>query len=145
MNTSIDCERVRITLMAFLDGEAGTRSTPDLQHVSTCTACRDWLNDLKSMNGQLQGLSYPSAQVDLWAAVEEKIHESQQRVDLPRRLGPIVAIVVAWRALQLFVDLPIPLLHPFVPLAATVAAVWLVAGDPLAIETSAPELEKRGV
>jgi hypothetical protein len=35
-----------------------------------------------------------------------------------------------------------PELHPLVPLVATVAAVWLVAGDPLAIKTTAPELEK---
>jgi hypothetical protein len=49
-----------------------------------------------------------------------------------------------WRALQLFIDLPHPLLHPFVALAALTAALWLAAGNPLAIETSAPELHKRG-
>ena len=30
-------------------------------------------------------------------------------------------------------------------LVAIVAALWLAAGDPLAIQTSAPELEKRGI
>jgi hypothetical protein len=34
---------------------------------------------------------------------------------------------------------------PLVPLAAAVAALWQISGDPLAIETSAPELQKRGI
>jgi hypothetical protein len=37
------------------------------------------------------------------------------------------------------------MLHPLVPLAAAVAALWQISGDPLAIETSAPELQKRGI
>jgi hypothetical protein len=52
--------------------------------------------------------------------------------------------VLGWRALQLFVDVPIAMVHPLVPIAAAVAAVWLVMGDALAIQTSAPELQKRG-
>jgi hypothetical protein len=145
VNTSIDCERARMALMASLDGESDPRSTSDRQHLSTCASCQRWANGLQSMSGQLQGLSYPRAQVDLWTAVERRIRQSEQGLALPRRLWPIGALVVVWRALQLFVDLPIPMLHPFVPLAATAAALWLLAGDPLAIETSAPELEKRGV
>ena len=145
MNTSTDCERVRMALMAALDGESDPPYDPDQQHLSTCSSCQRWLTDLQSMTGQLRDFSYPSARVDFWTAVEGRIRQSDRVLALPRRLWPIGAFVVAWRALQLFVDLPLGLLHPFVPLAATVAAVWLVAGDPLAIETSAPELEKRGV
>lgn len=145
MNTSTACERVRIALMASLDGEGDPQSAPDRQHLSTCSSCRRWLEDLQSMTGQLQGLSYQSAPADLWSAVEGRIRGPEPGLDLPRRLWPIGVIVVVWRALQLFIDLPIPELHPFVPLVATVAAVWVVAGDPLAIATSAPELEKRGI
>jgi predicted anti-sigma-YlaC factor YlaD len=145
VNTGTDCERVRMTLMASLDGESDPGSEPDRQHLSTCLLCQGWLKNLQSMTGQLQGLSYPDAHVDLWTAVEGRIRQHEQRLHLPRRLWPIVAIVLAWRAFELFADLPIPALHPFVPLAAAVAFVWLVAGDPLAIETSAPELQKRGV
>jgi hypothetical protein len=61
------------------------------------------------------------------------------------RLWLIGALVIAWRALQLMFDLPLPMLHPLVPLAAAVAALWQISGDPLAIETSAPELQKRGI
>ena len=143
MNTP-DCERVRMALMASLDGESDPESVPDRQHLSTCSSCQGWLEDFQSMTGQLGGLSYPSARVDLWTAVESRIQQSERVLDLPRRLWPIAVIAVLWRALQLFVDLPIPMLHPLVPLVATAAALWLVAGDPLAIETSAPELEKRG-
>ena len=145
MNTSTDCERLRIALMASFDGESGPQSAPDHPHLSTCASCRRWLQDLQSMTGQLQGLSYRSAPVDLWSAVEGRIRDAEPGLDLSRQLWPIGVIVVAWRALQLFVDLPVPELHPFVPLVATAVAAWLVAGDPLAIETSAPELEKRGI
>ena len=145
MNTSTACERVRIALMASLDGEGDPQSAPDRQHLSTCSSCRRWLEDLQSMTGQLQGLAYQSAPVDLWSAVEGRIRDAEPTLALPRRLWLIGVIVVVWRALQLFVDLPVPELHPFVPLMATTAAVWLVAGDPLAIATSAPELQKRGI
>ena len=144
MNTSTDCERVRIALMASLDGESDPASPPDRQHLSTCSSCRDWLNDLQSITGQLQGLSFPSARLDLWTAVKGRIRRPEPR-SLTRQLWLIGAIVLVWRALQLFIDLPIPALHPLVPFAATVVAIWLAVGDLLAIETSAPELQKRGV
>ena len=144
MNTNTECERVRIALMASLDGESAERSAPEAQHLSTCSSCQHWLKEQQGLTGQLKGLSYPRAQVDLWAAVENRIQQPEQ-ARLPRLLWPIVAIVLGWRALQLSFDLPIPVLHPLVPLMAAAAALWLIAGDPLAIETSAPELQKRGV
>ncbi len=82
--------------------------------------------------------------MDLWTAVEARVHHVDQK-GVVERLLPITALVVAWRALQLFVDVPLPMLHPLVTLAAEIAAVWQMAGDPLAIETFAPELEKRGI
>jgi hypothetical protein len=145
MNTSTPCESVRIAVMASFDGESDPRSAAHEQHLLNCSSCRLWLKDVQSITGQLQALSYQSAQVDLWPAVENRIRQLEQRLLLPRPLWPIGAIVLAWRALQLFIDLPIPLLHPLVTLAAVVVTLWLVAGDPLAIETSTPELEKGGV
>jgi hypothetical protein len=132
-----------MALMASLDGESADRSAPEAEHLSTCSSCQHWLKVQQGLTGQLQGLSYPHARVDFWAAVESRIQPQQAR--LPRQLWPIVAIVLGWRALQLSVDLPIPVLHPLVPLVAALAALWLIAGDPLAIETSAPELQKRGI
>jgi hypothetical protein len=140
-----DCEHARMTLMASLDGENGPESAADRQHVLTCAPCRRWLEDLQSVSRQLDGLPYQSAQIDLWSSVEGRIRESGQMPALSRRLWLLGATVLVWRAVQLFIDLPLPILHPLVPLAAAVVAVWLIAGDPLAIETSAPELQKRGI
>jgi hypothetical protein len=140
-----DCERVRLAVMASLDGEGDPQSVLDRAHLSTCTTCGEWLKDLQSITGRLQGLSYQRAPVDLWTAVESRVRVSEQSLTLPRRILPIGATVLGWRALQLFFDLPVPQLHPLVALLGTAAAVWMVARDPLAIETSAPELKKRGV
>jgi hypothetical protein len=91
-----------------------------------------------------QGLAYAPDDVDLWAAVQQDIHRSD-RASLMPQLWPIAALLVAWRALQLFVDLPLPVLHALVPLAATAVVLWQVGSDLLRIETLAPELQKRGL
>lgn len=59
-----------------------------------------------------------------------------------RRLITVGCVLFVWRGLQLLVDLPIPALHPLVPFVVTVLALSFVARDSLAIETSAPELQK---
>jgi predicted anti-sigma-YlaC factor YlaD len=133
-----------MALMASLDGESDARSAPDQQHLSTCSSCRHWLEEMHAMTGRLHGLAYSNAQTDLWTTVESRIRQPEQR-SLRQWLWPIAGVVLGWRALQLWVDLPIPLLHSLVPLAAAALAIWLLEGDPLAIETSAPELQKRGI
>lgn len=145
MNTNPLCETARMAFMASRDGESDARSADHEQHLVDCSSCRRWAKDLESMSGQLQALSYPDARVDLWPAVEGRIREQSQGSLFPRLLWPIGVVVLAWRALQLFFDLPVPLLHPLVTIAALVATLWLVARGLLAIETSAPELEKRGI
>ena len=144
MNTT-DCERARVALMAVLDGESDPQSAAGREHLSTCASCARWFEDLQAVTGRLQRLSYRDAPVDLWTAVERGIHRAGRSPALPPRLWTIGIAVLGWRAVQLFVDLPAPELHPLVPLVAIVAALWLAAGDPLAIQTSAPELEKRGI
>jgi hypothetical protein len=144
VTTSPDCERVRIALMAALDGEPEARTDPHADHLAACDSCRTWLQDLQGLAARFQGAAYPNEATDLWPAVAGRIHQSDDGMSLPRRLWPIAGIVVAWRAAQLFVDLPLPVLHPIVPLVAAIVTVRLVAGDPLAIETSAPELQNRG-
>lgn len=140
MNTT-DCERVRIAVMAALDGEGDDPSPRDREHLASCAACAAWLNDLQTITPQLQVLSYQPARIDLWPAVERRISEATPRP----ALWLIVAVIVGWRALQLFVDLPIPALHPLVALVVIIVAASLIARNVLAIETSAPELNKRGV
>ena len=142
MNRTHDCEGVRTQLMVALDGEAADQSPLARQHLAECSACQAWLRDLESVAARLQGLPYPQTGEELWSAVGERIHQLDQGAPLTPRLLAIAALVMAWRALQLSLDLPLPILHPIVPLAAAAWAVWQVAGDPLAIETSAPELQK---
>ena len=147
MNTSTECERLRLQRMALLDGEGGALSEADREHLATCSSCQPWLADLESMTVRLQGLSYPDTQMDLWTAVEGRIRHADPMSSLSHRLWLIGALLVGWRALQLSIDLPIPVLHLLGPLAAAVAiaVAWKVAGNPLAIETWAPELRKGDV
>lgn len=144
MNTNPDCDRVRMRLMASIDGEADQGSAADREHASTCPACRHWLASFESLRGQLQDLSYHDAGVDLWSGVQDRIHTPDQ-TPLVHQLWPIGALVLGWRALQLFIDLPMPALHSLVPLVAVVVVVWRIGGDLLTIETFAPELRKRGI
>jgi predicted anti-sigma-YlaC factor YlaD len=149
VNPGTDCERVRLQLMAALDGE----TVPDVmdqrsdarRHLSSCSSCERWLKNLESLNGRFHAASYPRSQVDLCAGVDARIRRPDASPTRTHRLWLIGALVIAWRALQLMFDLPLPMLHPLVPLAAAVAALWQISGDPLAIETAAPELQKRGV
>lgn len=149
MNSGTDCDRVRLHLMAALDGEAVREMTDAVtdsrRHLALCSACRGWLKDLESINSRFERVTYPGAQVDLWASVECRIRHSHTRLTVTQRIWLIGALVLTWRTLELLIDLPFPVLHPLVPLAAAVAALWQMAGDPLAIETFAPELQKRGV
>ena len=145
MNSGMACERARRQLMAALDGEAVPGDTDASQHLSSCSSCERWLRDLESMNRRFQDLSYPPPPADLWASVEARLRQPDTALALPQRLWIIGACVLGWRALQLLIDLPFPMLHPLVSIAGAVAALWLIARDPLAIETSAPELQKGGV
>jgi anti-sigma factor RsiW len=145
VNEGTNCDRIRQQWMAALDGEADAASAEAAQHMSTCQACQQWQLAFESMRGRLHALSYPAAEIDVWTTMRDRMHAPETGRTLTHRLLIIGALVFAWRALQLFVDLPWPLLHPLVPIAAAIAAVWQIAGDPLAIVTVAPELQKRGV
>jgi hypothetical protein len=149
VNPGTDCDRVRLQLMAARDGEAvpgaaDPRSDPH-QHLASCSSCERWLRDFESMNSRFQGVSYPGSPADLWAGVEARLRQPHTTRTVTRRFWIIGASVLAWRALQLLIDLPFPVLHPLVPLACALAALWAIARDPLAIETFAPELQKRGI
>lgn len=145
MKPDTGCERVRLQLMAAIDGEIDAASAAGREHLSDCSTCQQWVSDLKAMDGRLRRLAYPDARVHLWASVETGIRKIGARPDPTRRLWIIGSLVLAWRVLQLLIDVPLPALHPLVPLAAAAAALWQLADDPLAVKTSALELQKRGV
>jgi hypothetical protein len=97
------------------------------------------------MTGRLERVAYPAAHLEVWGRIEGRLRQVNTGPTVTHRLWLIGVLVLGWRALQLLIDLPFPLLHPVVPLAGAVAALWLIACDPLAVETFAPELEKGGV
>ena len=146
MNSGSDCDRVRLQLMAAHDGVAMPGSvdphSDPRQHLASCSSCDRWLREFESMNGRFQGVSYPGAQTDLWTGIEARLRQRETTREVTRRFRIIAASVLAWRAVQLLIDLPFPMLHPLVPLACALAALWVIARDPLAIETFAPELQK---
>jgi hypothetical protein len=135
--------------MAVLDGEASPAvadpHSDTRQHLASCPSCGRWLKDFESINSRFQRVSYPGVRMELWPTLEDRIRQPDTRLTVTRRLWLIGSFVLGWRALQLLVDLPFPMLHPLVPLASGLAVLWLIASDPLAIETAAPELQKRGV
>lgn len=138
------CDRVRLQLMAAIDGEIEMAAASDREHLSGCLSCRQWLSDVEAMDGRLQRLAYPDARADLWPAVEARVRQLEGKPDATRGLWIIGGLILAWRILQLLIDLPLPALHPLVPCVAAAAALWQLAGDPLAVRISAPELQKRG-
>src|SRR5262245_40266452 len=108
--------------MAALDGE----TMPDVvdpasalrAHVASCASCGRWLRDMESMSARLREVSYPDAPHDLWGAVQGRLGSPDTTLVVTHRLWLVGALVLGWRALQLLTDLPFPLLHFFVPLAA---------------------------
>ena len=148
MNRATECEGVRLRVMAAFDGEAtGAAESPadTGEHIARCASCGRWLQELESMSTRLARAPYPGRSPHLWGAVEGRLRQADAGRMATRRLWVVGALVVGWRALQLLFDLPLPAVHAVVPLACALVAFWMMARDPLAIETFAPELQKRGV
>jgi hypothetical protein len=147
VNLEPDCERARLELMAALDGETlrgAQAGQPDArQHLESCAACTRWLQEFTALNQRLEGITYPVHQ-DLWPVLEAKLQHQATQVPLVNRLWLPAVIVVAWRALQLLVDLPYPVVNMFIPLVVVTAALWQLSREALTIQTFAPELQKRG-
>jgi predicted anti-sigma-YlaC factor YlaD len=148
VNDQSPCEGIRLDFMASFDGEApGTRPEPGAGirlHTESCEACREWLHNLESMDRHLRALEYPAGSQQLWPEVGRRLQPYAARDGgrEMRRLYVMAAAVLVWRSIELLGDVPFPA-HSVIPLAAVAAALWL-ASDALAIQTVAPELQKRG-
>ena len=57
-------------------------------------------------------------------------------------LALLVPAALAWRTLQVSFDLPLPVWNVVVPFAAAGIVLRWLAGDPLAISASTPELQQ---
>ena len=147
MNLEPDCERARLELMAALDGEApGGAHAPQAdakKHLQSCAACGHWLQDFEALNRKFEGVAY-RANEDLWPSLQPRLERPVAKAPVMDRLWVAAGIVLAWRSLQLLVDLPYPVVNLLIPMEIVVAALWQLSRDALAIQTFAPELEKRG-
>ena len=147
MTIEPDCERTRLELMAALDGEtsegAHLRLADAKHHLASCAACGQWLQEFEAMSRRFDGVGY-RAHEDLWPALQPRLQPSVSEVPVMYRLWVAAAIVLAWRSLQLLVDLPYPVINFLIPLAVVAAALWQLSREALAIQTVAPELQKRG-
>ncbi len=145
MNSNPECDRARLALMAWLDGEAEGRAPSDDPHLAACSSCQAWLAEMQTLPARLEGVDYPERQVDVWPAVLDQLRPETTSGARPASIWLIVPIALVWRALQLSVDLPWPVVNSIVPLTITVVMLSQLSVNPLAIVTSAPELEKRGI
>jgi hypothetical protein len=136
--------------MAASDGETPPQRGEALadveRHAASCASCAEWVREFQAMSASMSDASYQDdlARVDLWPSVAARIRPSAPAPGM-QRLWLIGVAVLAWRLLELMFDLPLPGLHPLVPLAAAALALKQIAGDPFAIETFPSELYKRGI
>jgi anti-sigma factor RsiW len=136
-----DCDRARIALMALIDGEHDAAGEAVAEaHLATCPDCREWQRQFQMMTGRLEGSRYPDAGADAWPGIAERL----PRATAGPQLYVIGALILVWRAVDLLVDLPLSA-DVLIPVAAFGAVLWVLARNPIAIETFAPELQKRGV
>jgi anti-sigma factor RsiW len=138
----LDCERVRLDLMAAFDGEGADAAAHHQAHVAACPNCQRWLQDLAAMNSRFKATTYAGGEADLWPVIESRLRSSSKTSPEPT-LYVIGALCLGWRLLQLFTDLPLPLVQ-WIPLLAIAVVLRRLGFSPLAIQTSAPELQKRG-
>ena len=141
-----DCDDVLIAVMSELDRETdGTRPAWIHVHLAECPGCREAAAGMTRMHASLERLTYDAPAADLWPAVEARLQprgRSAARETLA--LALIVPAALAWRALQVSFDVPLPVWNVVVPLAAAVIILRWLAGDPLAISASTPELQQEG-
>ena len=111
------CRRVRLAAMALHDGEIADLTADDVQsHVSACDGCREAIAGDRRIVAHLERTVLPHPPRDLWPDVRAAIPGSG-RVDR-RAFAATAAVFVCWRAAQLAIDLPAPVVNSLLPLAA---------------------------
>jgi anti-sigma factor RsiW len=142
----MDCNDILIAVMAELDRETdGARPAWIRAHLAECPGCRDAVAGMTRIHVNLERLTYDAPAADLWPAVEARLPPGGRSA--PREtlvLALILPAALAWRALQVSFDLPLPVWNVVVPFAAGVIVLRWLAGDPLCISESTPELQQEG-
>ncbi len=98
--------------------------------------------EFEALNRRFDGMGY-LAHEDLWPALQQGLGIRTVSGTM-RRLWVAAGIVLAWRSLQLLVNLPSPVVNLLIPLAVVVTALWQLSTGRAGDSNLAPELEKRG-
>ncbi len=141
-----DCGDILMAVMSEIDRETdGARPAWIDAHLAECSGCRDAVAGMVRMHANLERLTYEAPAADLWPAVEARLAPRvPSAVRETLALALIVPAALAWRALQVSIDLPLPVWNVVVPFAAAVIVLRWLAGDPLAISASTPALQQEG-
>lgn len=146
MTTGLEggCRNVLIAVMASLDGEMGEMRSEEIDvHLDACPRCRESVARMKAMHARLGSLTYEPAEIDLWPDIHSRIlHESAPHRRERLAFALIAAVCLVWRTGQLVFDLPAPVVNGLLPLAAAMLILYWLAGDPLTINLSTPELQQ---
>ena len=142
-----ECEDVRLQLMAAADGEANDEFRPVAveAHLQGCTDCRGWVAGLSLLDANLKRLGYLHDPVNLWPKVESRILSTEAVPELPIvQLSLLVVFALAWRTAQLLTDFPSQIVDVALAIGTVGVALRLMPLSLFDIQTSAPELQKRG-
>ena len=111
------CRRVRWAAMVLHDGETADLSADDVEsHVSACDGCRESIAGDRRVVAHLERTVLRRPPRDLWPDVRAAI-TGTGIVDR-RAFAATAAVFVCWRAAQLALDLPAPVINGLLPLAA---------------------------
>ncbi|WP_028345762.1 anti-sigma factor family protein [Bradyrhizobium murdochi] len=83
------CDRLRIVIGAFVDGEADEVEASDVRtHLRTCASCRALAHDLSTINQFSSALSEERAPEHLWPGIAARL-EQADATDPARRARPV--------------------------------------------------------
>lgn len=89
----VNCKYYIEKLSAYLDNELNSREKADVElHLESCMSCREYLNDLKQIQGYTQDLygrvRKNSHQDSLWANIEAQLNDNESElIELPGSFG----------------------------------------------------------
>jgi len=87
------CEKVRISAMVLLDGEAPPLSESEIKrHVESCKDCREELEQQKQAMSLLTGRSRRVVCGDIWSKIESAIEDGSSRQTRPGKLAPFLVL-----------------------------------------------------
>jgi anti-sigma factor RsiW len=132
------CEDVRMAFWALRDGESASIGRSEIDdHLTACAECRAAVAGIERLDRDLSRVNYERLDADLWPQLRPAIAPSSATEKVGAgALAALIVLLVAWRAGQLLLDLPAPVLNSIVPLACVVVVLWRLVGDPFAIHVA---------